>query len=57
MRLSQDGIVAGTWVVFLVAATLGAGLFGLRWPRAAFAASALCVWGIALTAAVAGTGH
>jgi hypothetical protein len=57
VRISQTAVVAGTWVVAVVAATLGAGLLAAWWPRAGLAASGLGVWAIAMTAAVAGTGH
>jgi hypothetical protein len=57
VRISQNGVVAGTWVVVVIAVTLGAGLLAARWPRAGLAASGLGVWTIAMTAAVAGTGH
>ena len=56
-RMSEDGLVAGRWIAFLVAATLVSGLLVRRWPRAASAGTALGVWAIALTAAVAGLGH
>ncbi|HKV67816.1 MAG TPA: hypothetical protein VJN72_06985 [Gaiellales bacterium] len=56
-RMSEDGLVAGRWIAFLVAATLASGLLVRRWPRAAAAGTAVGVWAIALTAAVAGLGH
>jgi hypothetical protein len=56
-RMSEDGLVAGRWIAFLVAATLVSGLLVRRWPRVASAGTALGMWAIALTAAVAGLGH
>jgi MYXO-CTERM domain-containing protein len=56
-RLSDGGIVAGRWIVFVVGATLAAGILVRRWPRVASAGTAIGVWAIALTAAVAATGH
>ena len=56
-RMSEDVLVACRWIAFLVAATLVSGLLVRRWPRAASAGTALGVWAIALTAAVAGLGH
>jgi hypothetical protein len=55
--MSEDGLVAGRWIAFLVAATLVSGLLVRRWPRVASAGTALGMWAIALTAAVAGLGH
>jgi len=56
-RMSEDGLVAGRSIAFLVAATLVSGLLVRRWPRVASAGTALGMWAIALTAAVAGLGH
>ena len=56
-RMSEGGLVAGRWIAFLVAVTLVSGLLMRRWPRAASAGTAVGVWAIALTAAVAGLGH
>lgn len=56
-RMSEEGLVAGRLIAFLVAATLVSGLLVRRWPRAASAGTAVGVWAIALTAAVAGLGH
>ena len=56
-RMSEDGLIAGRLIAFLVAATLVSGLLVRRWPRAASAGTALGLWAIALTAAVAGLGH
>lgn len=56
-RMSDGGVVAGRWVALLVVATIAAGMLVRRWPRVGLAASALGVWAIAVTAAVAGTGH
>jgi hypothetical protein len=56
-RMSDGGIVAGSWVAFLIIVTFAAALL-VRWsPRVALAATAVAVWANALTAAVAGTGH
>jgi hypothetical protein len=56
-RMSNGGLVAGRWVAFVVAVTLVAGVLARRWPRAASAGTAVGVWAMALTAAVAGLGH
>jgi len=56
-RMSEGGVVAGRFIAVLVAATLVSGLLVRRWPRAASAGTAVGVWAIALTAAVAGLGH
>ncbi len=56
-RMSDGGLVAGRWVALVVVATLAAGILARRWPRAASAVTAVGVWTIALTAAVAGLGH
>jgi hypothetical protein len=55
--MSEGGVVAGRFIAVLVAATLVSGLLVRRWPRAASAGTAVGVWAIALTAAVAGLGH
>jgi len=56
-RMSDGGAVAGSWIAFLVGATLLTAILAWRWPRAASAGTAVGVWAIALTAFAAGLGH
>jgi hypothetical protein len=56
-RLSDGGLLPGTWILVVVACALGAALAAARWHRAGVASVAVVCWLALGTAFLAGLGH